>query len=638
MAGRQGAADAMKARALAFLEKNRNQEARAAFEEMLRVDRNDAEAWYYLGIIEARFGAYARAEEHLARAVALRPPFEQAWHWLGNIQTYQGKAAAAAQSYERQLQLNPGNLAAWSKLGRAQLDLGRHGEAQRCFQRALQLKPDYAEAHASLGQILNYLGRPEEAARHFQRACELDPASPRAAIGFHLALPMIYRDLDHLRAARARYSAGLEALRARLDSYLHRRGLIAELDWSSNFYLAYQGLDDRELQIRYAEFFRALAAQALPQFMQPVSPRPARDGRIRVGYASHYFREHTVSYYFNGWITGADRGQFETFVYHLDPVTDTVSAGLASRCDHYRPLSGLIPAMAQAIKQDALDILVYPEIGMHPKHTWLAALRLAPVQCAAWGHPVTTGLASVDYFLSADATEPADAATHYSEKLVRLSGIGICAAPMSAPASATRADFGLPEERTLYLCSQSLFKLHPDMDDLLAAVVERDPRGLILLFEDAKPGLTGLFRARLENAFAARGAALDSRVRFLPRMTHADYLRLSRLCDLMLDSPHWSGGRTSLDALAGGLPVVTLPGRFSRGRQTFGMLRELDLPELVATDRDDYVARAVALGEDRERRQRLSRAILERVRGTIFDNIRPVRSLEDFFRSVCPSE
>ena len=623
-----------KEKALEFLKDNRNAEARQAFSEIVKTNPRDAEAWYYLGIVEARQGVYEQAEQCLRKATTLQSRFDQAWYWLGNVLVYLGKAAEAVRAYEQLVQLKPGDVMAWNKLGKACLDSADYRRAEQCFRRAAQAQPDSAEAHASLGQLYGYYGKPDEAAGFYRRALALDPTSPKAAIGAFLTLPVIYRDADHLRSARAAYRRGLDELTARVDVFRRRKGLIAELDWSNSFYLAYQGEDDKDLQVKYAAFFRELAAAALPQFMESIPPRSVAGRRIRVGYVSHYFREHTVSYYFNGWIAHADRDRFETFVYHIDPITDAVSTALASACDRYRPLSGLIPAMAQAIRHDALDILVYPEIGMHPKHMWLAALRLAPVQCAAWGHPVTTGLASMDYYLSADATEPPDASDHYAESLVRLSGIGICSASATLPSDGTREQFGLPADRPLYLCSQSLFKVHVEMDDLLAQLAARDPSGLILFFEDAKPDFTQVFRQRLEARFSARGLSLDRHARFLPRTNHADYLRINRLCDLMLDTLHWSGGRTSLDALACGLPVVTLPGRFSRGRQTYGMLRELDLPELIATDAEDYVARVAALGRDRKRRHVLSQEIIRRGRGTIFDNPRPVRSLEEFYRAI----
>ena len=139
------------------------------------------------------------------------------------------------------------------------------------------------------------------------------------------------------------------------------------------------------------------------------------------------------------------------------------------------------------------------------------------------------------------------------------------------------------------------------------------------------------FRQRIRAGFATRGLDPDYHVRILPRLNHADYLRFNTVVDVMLDTPHWSGGRTSFDALACGLPVVTLPGAFSRGRQTYGMLREIGMDELIASDPEDYVRKAVAIATDRERRDRLAQEIRQRAARRLFDNPAPVRSLEEFF-------
>jgi predicted O-linked N-acetylglucosamine transferase (SPINDLY family) len=97
----------------------------------------------------------------------------------------------------------------------------------------------------------------------------------------------------------------------------------------------------------------------------------------------------------------------------------------------------------------------------------------------------------------------------------------------------------------------------------------------------------------------------------------------------MLDTLHWSGGNTSLDALASGLPVVTLPGGLMRGRQSQAMLRALGAGELVARDVDGYVETAVTLGRDASRRRALSQAIVAN-RSALFEREEPVRALEDF--------
>jgi CRISPR-associated protein Csy1 len=173
------------------------------------------------------------------------------------------------------------------------------------------------------------------------------------------------------------------------------------------------------------------------------------------------------------------------------------------------------------------------------------------------------------------------------------------------------------------LCPQSLFKIHPDNDALFAAVLAALPEATLVMFEGRDPVLTERFRQRL-----ARNGVPEARLHVIKPVPHADFLRVNTLCDVMLDTLHWSGGNTSLDALACGLPIVTLPGRFMRGRQSFGMLTLMELPELVARDPADYVAKAAAAVRNRDALSARIRACHSR----IFDDPAPVTALADFLR------
>jgi CRISPR-associated protein Csy1 len=239
----------------------------------------------------------------------------------------------------------------------------------------------------------------------------------------------------------------------------------------------------------------------------------------------------------------------------------------------------------------------------------LAALRLAPVQFAAWGHPVTTGHPTIDAFFSCDSMEPAGGESHYSEKLIKLPGIGTRYLRPSIPPDTERAAFGLPDGATLLLCPQSLFKIHPDNDDLFARVLAGNANSLLVIFAGRHPAITDQFMRRLSRAFDRHGLAIRERVRILAPLPHQDFLRINLACDAMLDTVHWSGGNTSLDALACGLPVVTLPGAYMRGRQSAGMLSLLGVPELIAANADEYVAIAQRLIEQPAWRQQLAARI-----------------------------
>jgi CRISPR-associated protein Csy1 len=428
-------------------------------------------------------------------------------------------------------------------------------------------------------------------------------------------------------AARSAFDRGLHQLEEELPEAakaLAPDRLLDELRWS-NFLLAYQGGDDRELQQRYAALAGRLVAAGCPEWRDPIARRARGGYRVRIGFASAFFRDVTAGRYFERWITDLPREQFEVWVYHLAPQRDALTERIAACADHFRSCPLWRPSqIAPRVRADRLDVLVYPELGMAAVTFALAALRLAPLQCAGWGHPVTTGHSTIDVYFSSAAMEPPDGAKHYTERLVTLPGIGTTYPRPEFRGPATRGQFDLPEGVPLLLCPQSLFKIHPDNDRLFARVLGAVPSARLVFFEGRHPRLTAAFGARL----AAAGIPSERTV-FLPPCGHEEYLRVNAVCDIMLDTVHWSGGNTSLDALATGLPIVTLPGAFMRSRQSAGMLRLMGVDELIAKDADDYVAIAARACSDRDWRLALVERIIA-AQSRVFDDPAPMAALTAF--------
>jgi predicted O-linked N-acetylglucosamine transferase (SPINDLY family) len=256
----------------------------------------------------------------------------------------------------------------------------------------------------------------------------------------------------------------------------------------------------------------------------------------------------------------------------------------------------------------------------------MAFSRLAPVQCVTWGHPVTTGLPTVDYFLSSQDLEVEGAEAHYTEKLVRLPRLGVMYDRPALPTPRKdRAAFGLPADAHLYVCPQTLFKFHPDFDDLLSGILRQDPAGVLVLIEGKYPYWNELLRRR----FGRNMPDVQHRVRFLPRQGRADFLNLLAVADVMLDPIHFGGGNTSYEGFALGVPIVTLPSQFLRGRLTYAMYRQMGIPDLVAADTADYVRLAARLGTEPDYREQLRRRIRE-ASGVLFDDVAVVGELEQF--------
>jgi predicted O-linked N-acetylglucosamine transferase (SPINDLY family) len=350
---------------------------------------------------------------------------------------------------------------------------------------------------------------------------------------------------------------------------------------------------------------------------------------LRVGIASGFFRWHTIwKLMIRGWMNGLDPARVQLFGYHTGTVRDAQTA-TASRRFHQFVANQSPEAVAKAIRADNLHVLIYPEIGMDPMAAKLAALRLAPVQCVSWGHPDTTGMPSIDHFISSELMEPEGAETHYSETLLRLPGIGIGYGPLEVkPESTDFTAFGVRAQSTVYLCCQYVAKYLPQHDDVFARIAAAIPDSQFLFINPRSKPLTARLRRRLDSAFARFGLDSARHVVILPYLTPAQYAALNQRADVYLDSIGWSGGNTTLEAVAEGLPVVTLPGTLMRGRHSGAILNQIGVTDTIADSVDDYVAIAARLGADPAWRRSVSARVADG-RRRLYDDARPLRALED---------
>jgi protein O-GlcNAc transferase len=658
-------ADALNTLGNALLGRGQLEAARAAYERALAILPDRPELHVNLGLVLHRLGRDEAAAVRLARAIALDPALAEAHNNLGTVLKSLGRRDEAAQCYARAFALRPDYAEALSNLGivlredgrldeavahfrRAEAlkpglaevqlnlgmvfqDLGRLDDAIAHYHRALALKPDLAEAHGDLGLALHDLGRMDEARAHHEKALALKPDLALSQIGRVTAmLPMIYGDAAEIGTSRAAYTAALEALSAETKSEHARRTLAPAVGSSQPFYLAYQGENDRALQQVYGTLVSNVMAARFPPAALP--PPPAPGERLRLGIVSGFLRSHSNwKIPIRGWIEPLDRARFELYLYHTGTMRDAATEHAASLATRFvqGPLS--IERWREIILADRPHALIYPEIGMDGMSAQLAGLRLAPVQMTSWGHPRTSGYPTLDYFLSSALMEPPDAASHYTERLVLLPGLGInYRAPDTAPVRLDRAALGLPEDAPVFWCGQSLYKYLPQHD----ALFPRIARGLgrcRFVFVGFPRGshATALFEERLARAFAAWDLAAADHCTILPPLELARFLGAMGVCDAVLDSVLWSGCNSTLEGLVHDLPIVTFRGPLMRGRHSAAILDGMGLSDLVAETLDDYVALAVRLGCDAAFRRDVRRRIAAG-KHRVFGDEACVRALEAF--------
>lgn len=602
--------------------------AERAYRQALAGDADAVHALTNLGNLLRAAGRLTEAERHLVRAQMLARNGAAANGNLALLRIDQARHAEARELAQAATRLQPDDAKWWEALGTA-LRLAQDADAALDpLQTAARLAPDDAGIHLQLALALNDSGDFDSAQAAFARTLTLAPRWRRARWQQALAVPSVPSDEAAVVAALRSFDDGVAALAAECNE------VDAALECMQSvgvFAMHYLPGDHTERQRRFGDLLGAIAAQTRPRWTSPLPWRALAHGtRLRVGFVSAYLHDHVVERYFGGWISGLDASRFERFVWYTGATADERTAALRAHADHFVEPAGSFDDLAADLRSRELDVLIYLDVGLDPRQQALAALRLAPVQCAAYGHPVGTGLATIDYYLSGDALEPDDAARHYRERLVRLPGLG-CVPRAPASASASLVDTRSANERPRVLCLQNLIKLPPRFDDVLARVLAASGAELVLF--DRSAGISRRFLERLSGALRRHGLDAEQCVRIERVRPYAEFLALVQQADLILDSPGFSGGGTSLDALGVGSPVVTFDGRFARGRQTAAMLRLLDLPQLIAADDDDYVAKAVALLADPAQRESL-RAQLHERRGRLFENAAVLPALDAFLVSA----
>jgi predicted O-linked N-acetylglucosamine transferase (SPINDLY family) len=632
-----------------------------------------AEFHYNLGIVLEGLGTFPEAESAYRRALAANPGWADAHYNLGLLLRRQQRLQEAVASFRSAIEHRPGHPESHNNLGEALLELGSIDEARASLTRALELQPDFAKAHNNLGKASSLEKRFAEAAHNFEHSLALDPGSApawnnlglalhsmgeseRAVQAFERALEVrpeyltarwnlctsrlkvIYRDQDDALKSRDAYRRDLEGLESacRLDS----PGAIAEaaeaVGSTQPFYLAYQGEIDRDLQIRYGALVARIMAARYPVLARAKKRKPLVKGEpMRVGFVSRWFVRHSVwKIPVRGWIQGFDRTRFQLYAYHTGHERDDQTEEAERLFDRFVQGPLALESWCERIRRDDLHVLVFPEIGMDPLTVKLAALRLAPVQCSTWGHPVTTGLPTIDYYLSSDLMEPHDAAEHYSERLVRLPNLSICYDPLPVPqVQRTREQFGLPADSVLYWCPQSIYKYLPRYDEVFPRIAGEVPgsRFLFIRYADGD-GVNEVFQERLAKAFAGFGLSSAEHCIHLPRLNSAGFDAVSGLCDIFLDSIGWSGCNTTLEAIARDLPVVTFPGPTMRSRHSAAVLARMDITGTTAGSLDEYVHIAAAMGTDPARRV-AARAEIHARKHLLYHDLTCIRALEDFLSS-----
>jgi predicted O-linked N-acetylglucosamine transferase (SPINDLY family) len=516
--------------------------------------------------------------------------------------------------------------------GRAYLNEKKPYAAIRCLELAHRLVPESPSPAEMLGVAGHRTGDTKHASRWYAVAIGNARGPERGALRLRAlldTLPQVYESAAQIESVRASFVAEVESLLADPP----RVADPAELVNTPAFYLASQGRDDHALNRRLSELLLR-ACPALEWTAPHAAPNTSRrPGRPRIGFVSAYLYGHSVG----TWYTQIVRlllegGRFDISLFTLGEVEPRLAAAAAQRGRHIQ-LPKELSAQREAIAAAQCDVLFFTDVHIHPRIFSLSFSRLAPLQALLVGHPASSGVPTMDCFISNVFQDSDGAQAHYSEELVRLPQIlaYVEKTRVQQPAR-SRASLGLDRDVRYYVCPMRLQKMHPDFDAALAGILRRDARGHVLLFADPdKP----LWQQQLAERFRHAMPDVAGRIVFRPHAPLQEFLAVLQSADAVLDPFHFSGGVTSYHAFSLGVPVVTLPGPLFRSRMTAGMYAQAGLEHLVPRDENAFVERALRFASDPAQRAEAGRRIVA-AHGALFETRAAVDRLSEWLERRVP--
>ena len=611
-------------------------EALLEFERATQLNPQFANAHYNRGCV---LNDLDRLEEALAcydRAIQLTPQFAEAHYNRGCILSNLGRLDEALEACARAIQIYPQYYKAHNNRGNALKGLGRLEDAREAYEQAVQINPAFALGQCNLGHLHRQQGNNDQALACYQKALSLDPDYAEARWAFAMAqIPTHYgKDYDFLMC-RARFSRELSALTQWFSDNVIETGYEA-VGTQTLFYLAYQEENNRDLLSRYG----ALCVQLMKNWMDQQKFKAtgiATYNIFRIGIVSSHIRDHSVwNAIIKGWFKHLDRERFELNVFSINSMQDHETVWAKSHSAFFAHGEKSLYQWVEAIRIIQPDVLIYPEISMDTMTAKLASLRLARVQITAWGHPETSGLPTMDYYLTAEGLEPQNAQEYYSEQIVCLPHLGCCYHPVSVVSA--RPDFNklnIDLESPVFICPGTPFKYLPQHDWVFIEIARRLCRCQFVFFIDSCKflSLSQKLYQRIETAFSQAGLSFSDYVVFIPWQKKPEFHGLMKHATVYLDTIGFSGFNTAMQAMECGLPLVTKEGRFMRGRLASGIMRRIGLQELIADNEEDYITLAIKLAQDSVYRESIRKQI-EANRGILYDDVASVHALEDFLAGV----
>lgn len=493
------------------------------------------------------------------------------------------------------LKFYPKNLSLLRNISLTYFNQANFFETENILKKIIKINLKETNALNMLILVLEEQDKIEEAKQFIDIGLNNNLLNDHWKIKKELLIPMIKNDTDEIIKFRSNIDKFIEEILNNQNDY--NFNINDHLIKPPQFGLSYDQFDNLEINKKCVTLFRKI----YPELNEIYLHKNAPSSKIKLGFISEYFTDHTIGKLFKGIILKIDKKKFEVFVFHseqtkkgsiLDELINAENKGIIKNI--FLPKD--FKQKQISILDKKLDILFYAEIGLSLQLYFLSYIRLAKYQVTSWGHPETTGNDSIDYFISSKLIESENSNKNFSEKLICSESL-----PMFyyKPKVKNILDVEKISKINLYSCPQTLFKLHPDFDKIIEGIQKRDKNSIFYFIKDSNKALNNIFINRLKKNIKIN---ID-RIHFLETMNWEEYINHCGRASVLLDPLYFGAGNSFYESMFYGTPTITMPTNYTKSRLVLGAYNQMEISDMkfnpIVKTIDDYVNSAVEIANNR---------------------------------------
>ena len=524
------------------------------------------------------------------------------------------------------LELDPKNISALINLSLCYFDTKNFEQAELILKKIIKIKINIPNVISQLIVVLEKQDKVDEAIHYINLGIEEKILDERWLIREKIILPMIFKDKDDVKSSRNRLDKNLnEILNSKKKITLDINNQLLK---PPHFELSYDEYNNLEINKKCVKFFRKI----YPQINEVNVLKNNSKSKIKIGFISEYLTDHTIGKLYKGIILNLDKNKFETIVFHTQKTKKGEIYENFIHAEKNKIIKNyILPTKfkdkQKIISEQNLDILFYPEIGLSLDLYYLSFIRLAKYQITSWGHPITTGNNTIDYFLTSKLIEAEGSEKTFSETLLYSNYV-----PMYyyTPTIKNKLKKDELSKNNIYSCPQTLFKIHPDFDDVLGSILKEDKKAILYFIKDSN----NTYYKKLISRFKKNKNIDLDRIKFIEGFSWEEYINHCGQASVLLDPLYFSAGNSFYESMFYGTPTVTKPTKYTKSRLVLGAYNQMkikDAPIYPIVDTiNDYVSTAVAVANNKNLDE-IKKYYNEKAKENLFENKFVISDLEKIF-------